>query len=159
MQEMWVWSLGWEDPLEEKNSNSLQFSCLRKPMDRGDWWATVHRVAKNQTWTSKWALPRACSISKFDVLTLRRWKGEEFTWYLPHIPPGPTSILSLSFKSITWTEDTSCIHIDISTDPFVSDSVNGKYGRSRTLGKSEVRVFNTLVPTLCIHASSQRSSL
>ena len=29
--------------------NPLQYSCLGNPMDRGAWWATVHRVAKNQT--------------------------------------------------------------------------------------------------------------
>ena len=23
-----------------------QYSCLENPMDRGGWWATVHRVAK-----------------------------------------------------------------------------------------------------------------
>ena len=27
-----------------------QYSCLENPMDRGAWWATVHRVAKSQTW-------------------------------------------------------------------------------------------------------------
>ena len=24
------------------HGNSFQYSCLEKPMDRGDWWATVH---------------------------------------------------------------------------------------------------------------------
>ena len=33
----------------EGNGNPLQFSCLENPMDRGAWWATVHRVAKSQT--------------------------------------------------------------------------------------------------------------
>ena len=33
----------------EGNSNSLQYSCLGNPMDRGAWWATVHGVAKSQT--------------------------------------------------------------------------------------------------------------
>ena len=33
----------------EGNSNPLQYSCLEIPMDRGDWWAIVHRVAKSQT--------------------------------------------------------------------------------------------------------------
>ena len=33
--------------------NSLQYSCLKNPMDRGAWKATVHRLAKN--WTHlKW---------------------------------------------------------------------------------------------------------
>ena len=31
------------------NGNPLQYSCLGNPMDRGAWWATVHRVAKSQT--------------------------------------------------------------------------------------------------------------
>ena len=29
--------------------NLLQYSCLENSMDRGAWWATVHRVAKSQT--------------------------------------------------------------------------------------------------------------
>ena len=29
------------------NGNPLQYSCLRNPMDRGAWWATVHRVTKS----------------------------------------------------------------------------------------------------------------
>ena len=30
------------------HGNPLQYSCLKNPMDRGAWRATVHRVAKNQ---------------------------------------------------------------------------------------------------------------
>ena len=28
--------------------NPLQYYCLEKPMDRGAWWATVHRVTQSQ---------------------------------------------------------------------------------------------------------------
>ena len=31
------------------HGNPFQYSCLENPMDRGWWWATVHRVAKSQT--------------------------------------------------------------------------------------------------------------
>ena len=31
----------------EGNGNLLQYSCLGNPMDRGVWWATVHRVAES----------------------------------------------------------------------------------------------------------------
>ena len=31
------------------NSNSLQYSCLGNPMDRGASWATVHEVAESDT--------------------------------------------------------------------------------------------------------------
>ena len=30
-----------------EHGNPLQYSCLENPMDGGDWWATIHRVAKN----------------------------------------------------------------------------------------------------------------
>ena len=31
------------------NGNTLQYSCLENPMDRGVWWAIVHRVSKSST--------------------------------------------------------------------------------------------------------------
>ena len=31
---------------ERGNSNSLQYSCLENPVDRGAWRATVHRVTE-----------------------------------------------------------------------------------------------------------------
>ena len=31
------------------HGNPLQYSCLKNPMDRGTWWATVQRVTKSQT--------------------------------------------------------------------------------------------------------------
>ena len=33
----------------EGNGNSLQYSYLENPMDRGAWWAIVHGVAKSRT--------------------------------------------------------------------------------------------------------------
>ena len=32
---------------EEGNGNLPQYFCLEYPMDRGVWWATVHRVTKS----------------------------------------------------------------------------------------------------------------
>ena len=48
--ETWVRSLSWEDPLEEGMA-TFQGSILawRIPMDRGAWWAVVHRVARSWT--------------------------------------------------------------------------------------------------------------
>ena len=34
MEEMQVWSLGWEDPREIGNGNPLKYSCLENSMDR-----------------------------------------------------------------------------------------------------------------------------
>ena len=33
----------------EGNGTPLQYSSLANPMDRGDWWAAVHGVAKSRT--------------------------------------------------------------------------------------------------------------
>ena len=32
----------------EENGNSFQYSCLKKSMDRGAWWAIVHGVTKTE---------------------------------------------------------------------------------------------------------------
>ena len=34
---------------EKGNDNPLQYPCLKNAMNKGAWWATVHRVAKSQT--------------------------------------------------------------------------------------------------------------
>ena len=46
VQEMWVQSLGWEDPLEKGMANPLHYSHLGNPLDRGAWRATVHGVTR-----------------------------------------------------------------------------------------------------------------
>ena len=38
------------------NGNTLRYSCLENPMDGGAWWATVHGVAKSQTWLNNFTL-------------------------------------------------------------------------------------------------------
>ena len=42
-------SLGWEDPLEKGMATPSNIFCLENPVDRGAWWAAVHRIAKSQT--------------------------------------------------------------------------------------------------------------
>ena len=47
--ETWVWSLGWEDPLEKGMATHSSTLAWRIPMDRGAWWAAVHGVTKSLT--------------------------------------------------------------------------------------------------------------
>ena len=49
MQETWVRSLDWEDPLEEDIATHCSILAWRIPMDGGAWWDAVHGVAKKQT--------------------------------------------------------------------------------------------------------------
>ena len=44
--------LGRDDPLEMEMATHSNYSCLKNPMDRGAWWATVHGVVKSRTWLS-----------------------------------------------------------------------------------------------------------
>ena len=46
------------------HSNPLQDSCLEKPIDRGAWRATVHRVA--QSWTRD-GNALACTHGKYEI--------------------------------------------------------------------------------------------
>ena len=49
MRETWVYSLGWEDPLEEGMATHSSILAWRIPMDKGAWWATIHGVSKSLT--------------------------------------------------------------------------------------------------------------
>ena len=40
-----------------ENGNSLQYSCLESPLDRGAWWATVHGVTESDTHENEHEVP------------------------------------------------------------------------------------------------------
>ena len=47
MQETWVQSLGWEDPLEKgMAAHSFSYFCLENSMDRGAWRTTANGVTR-----------------------------------------------------------------------------------------------------------------
>ena len=48
VQEAWVRSLSWEDPLEKEMASHSNILAWKSLMERGAWWAAVHRVAKNR---------------------------------------------------------------------------------------------------------------
>ena len=52
MQETWLWSLGWDNPLEESMATHSSILAWRISMDRGARWATVHWVTKSLMWLS-----------------------------------------------------------------------------------------------------------
>ena len=47
VQETWIRSLVWEDPLEEGMATHSSILAWRIPVDRGAWQATVHRIAES----------------------------------------------------------------------------------------------------------------
>ena len=60
MQETWVRSLGWDDPLEEGMAAHSSILAWRIPMGRGAWQAAVHRVANSLTLLSNMVAQRKC---------------------------------------------------------------------------------------------------
>ena len=54
IQEIQVWSLDWEDPLEEEMTTHSSI-LARQSHGQRSLPATVHEVAKSQTWLSYWA--------------------------------------------------------------------------------------------------------
>ena len=58
------------------HNNPLQYSCLDKPMDRGDWWATVHGLQRvGPDWATKRTSMHTTSSSlRKRVSCLRRYK-------------------------------------------------------------------------------------
>ena len=50
------------------HGNPLQYSFLENPMDRGAWWAPIHRVTKSQIWL-KW-LSMQCNQSFISISQL-----------------------------------------------------------------------------------------
>ena len=49
LQETWVRSLGWEDPLEEEKATHFSILVGEIPWAEGVCWAAVHRVVKSWT--------------------------------------------------------------------------------------------------------------
>ena len=64
MQEVWVQSLGWEDPLEEGMTIQSSILTWRIPLDRGAWQATLHKVTKNQKERLSMAQESALKLNK-----------------------------------------------------------------------------------------------
>ena len=64
VQETWIWSLGWEDSLEQGKATQLQYSGLENPRD-----CIVHWVAKSQTRLSGFHFRfHRCSCRVFPIL-------------------------------------------------------------------------------------------
>jgi len=71
-QEMWVQSLGWEDPLEKGMATYSSILVWENPMDKEPWQATVHGIAKGGKWLELLSThaPRHTKISLAVVVCL-----------------------------------------------------------------------------------------
>ena len=76
VQEMWVWSLDWEGPLEKEMSTHSSILGLEDPMDRGAWGATVHGVTKSWTRLSVQATAAGCYVMSYTRYYMSTYQDE-----------------------------------------------------------------------------------
>ena len=99
MQEMQVWSLGWEDPLEKRMATHSSILAWRIPMVGGAWWDTVCRIIKSRTWLSNcwrpaWGTPPVAKVMRKEARhTQRRDRAPGVPLeILEHLPPSPEPV-------------------------------------------------------------------
>ena len=73
MQEMRVWLLGWEDPLEEEMATSSSILAGKNPMNRVSWQFIVHGIAKSQIWPSDWTHTHVQCIPWHLQILMNNW--------------------------------------------------------------------------------------
>ena len=83
----------------EGNGNPLQYSCLEKPMDRGAWCATIHKITKWWTWLKQLSMhTHNQSILRADlILSSFFMEVNKSVWY--HID---VNFKALQSPSIIW---------------------------------------------------------
>ena len=82
----------------EGRVNPIHYSCLEKPMDRGAWRATVHKVAKSRTRLKRLSTqPSTCASDASSSLSFLSW--------IYRILVIPTSL------SLLW--NVKCLHLKI----------------------------------------------
>ena len=67
----------------EGNGNPLQYSCLENPMDRGDWWVTVHGVTESDRneWLSMHIHTYIHTITGILMRERGRQESQKRKWY------------------------------------------------------------------------------
>ena len=93
------------------HGNSLQYSCLENPLDRGARQATVHRVAKSQTWPKQLSM-HTSSQAQFLTNTRYEWRRE---WqstpvFLPGESHGQRSLMGYSPSGRKESDTTERLH-------------------------------------------------
>ena len=78
MQETWVESLGWEDPLEEGMATHSNILAWRIPMNRGAWWATYSPWGhKESDTTERLSTAQGTLLSILSMITYMRRESKK----------------------------------------------------------------------------------
>ena len=101
----------------EGNGNPLQYSCLENPVDRGAWWAAVHRVAQSRT-RLKWLSMHAWEKKMTTHSSILAWRipGTEEPGGLPSTGSHRVrhNWSDLAAAAVSW-EPTLCISCQVNS--------------------------------------------
>ena len=134
---------------EEENGYSLQYSCLENSMDRGAWWATVHRAQRvRHNIATKQQMKELMTTSSISIFLIFRTQGkfslsEKKAWLddwqiWAWIQTGPlNSYLRLRISWWLWT--------------FVSSSAKCELQALLTPSGCEEKEWDNLCKALCYH--------
>ena len=124
----------------EGNGNPLQYSCLENSLGRGAWLATVHEVAKSQTWLRDRHFHYFFSPTNLELLAPHAWMelmyqtAYFYPWcHLIFIQTDEMSIILEFYRHWNWSSER------LSTFPKVAEPVNVE-------SKSQARFSLTLEP-------------
>ena len=121
------------------HGNPLQYSCQENPMDRGAWWATVHRVAKSRS-QLKWLGTHACPTLPWLHIDFSEWPSR--LWYSYSVLAHALSLLSPRSPSVRTLVFSVCLELNCLAMPL-----------SRWSGKCSIdAVVHTLL-LLLFHSS------
>ena len=96
----------------EGNGNPLQYSCLENPVDRGAWWAAVHRVSESWTQLKRLSL-HACMHWR------RKWQPTPV--FLPGESQGQKSLVGYRLWGCTESDTTEVTAAAVVLSPLISD--------------------------------------
>ena len=116
----------------EGNGNSLQYSCLGNPVDRGTWRTTVHGVAKESDMTGR-----------LNTTTTNNWPTIDMDWS----PPG-SSVHGILYHWASREDHLSRLN-GINKDVDIENGLVGAGRGKERLGQIERGSLTYTYPTMC----------
>ena len=135
---------GWGRPSRGGGGDSLQYSCLEKPLDRGAWRVMVHRVARNRTWLKRLSTHVALLIDNIERKGRRKKRRKERK--KPRDHPHFTEGKTLSQVTLNWR-----LKFRFSSSHLCSSGYSVQPGRTASeVPASQVRFLTARLVDFCV---------
>ena len=108
MQEMWVWSLGWKDPLKKETATHSGILVWENPMVTEAWWALS---VGSQRIRQDWAWMHLCLFNHPSIHPPAYLSITYLSIYLSIHPPAPHPGVTIHLPIQPFTNFLSCIFL------------------------------------------------